>query len=35
MEWLFWTLLGGIFGTVLLDLADKLMARVNFTTGYS
>ncbi len=35
MELLFWALVGGIFGTALIDIADKLMARVNFTTGYS
>ena len=30
---LFWSVVGGIVGTVLMDIADKSMARVNFTTG--
>ena len=35
MQLVFWTLVGGVFGTALIDIADKLMARVNFTMGYS
>lgn len=35
MELLLWALVGGVFGTALIDIADKLMARANFTTGYS
>jgi len=33
MEVLFWSIVGGIIGTVFMDIADKLMDRVNFTTG--
>ena len=28
-----WSIVGGIVGTVLMDIADKSMAWVNFTTG--
>lgn len=35
MEVLFWTLVAGIVGTVFIDVADRLMAQVKFTTGYS
>ncbi len=33
MELLFWSIVGGIVGTLFMDIADKFMARVNFTTG--
>ncbi len=33
MELLFWSIVGGIVGTVFMDIADKFMDRVNFTTG--
>lgn len=33
MELLFWSIVGGIIGTVFMDIADKFMDRVNFTTG--
>ena len=33
MELLFWSLVGGIVGTVFMDIADKFMERTNFTSG--
>jgi len=33
VELLFWSIVGGIVGTVFMDIADKFMDRVNFTTG--
>jgi hypothetical protein len=33
VELLFWLIVGGIVGTVFMDIADKLMARMKFTTG--
>jgi hypothetical protein len=33
VELLFWSIVGGIVGTVFMDIADKSMAWVNFTTG--
>ena len=33
MELLFWSIVGGIVGTAFMDIADKFMDRVNFTTG--
>ena len=33
MELLFWSIVGGLVGTVFMDIADKSMALVNFTTG--
>ena len=33
MELLFWSIVGGIVGTVWMDIADKFMDRVNFTAG--
>ncbi len=33
MELLFWSVVGGLVGTGLMDIADKSMAGVNFTTG--
>ncbi len=35
MELLFWSMVGGLVGTGLLDIADSLMERVHFTTGGS
>ena len=33
MELLFWSIVGGIAGTVFMDIADKIMDRTNFTKG--
>ena len=33
MELLFWVIVGGIVGTVFMDIADKFMDRAKFTTG--
>ncbi len=33
MELLLWSIVGGIVGTVLMDVADKIMERTNFTKG--
>ncbi len=33
MELLIWSIVGGIVGTVFMDIADKLMERANFTQG--
>jgi hypothetical protein len=33
VELLFWSMVGGIVGTGLMDIADQFMDRVNFTTG--
>ena len=33
MELVFWLIVGGMLGTVFMDVADKSMARVGFTTG--
>jgi hypothetical protein len=33
MDLLLWSIVGGVVGTVLMDIADKSMAGVNFTTG--
>ena len=35
MELLFWSIVGGIVGTVLMDIVDQFMERVNFTAGYA
>jgi len=35
VELLFWSMVGGIVGTGLMDIADQFMNRVNFTTGGS
>ncbi len=32
MELIFWSIVGGMLGTVFMDIADKSMARVGFTT---
>jgi len=33
VELLLWSIVGGIVGTVLMDIADKIMERTNFTKG--
>ena len=33
MELLLWSIVGGVIGTVFMDIADKIMERTNFTMG--
>jgi len=33
MELFLWSMVGGIVGTGLMDIADRLMDRARFTTG--
>ena len=35
MELIIWSLVGGIVGTVFMDIADQFMDRLNFTKGYA